>query len=663
MTIRRRLTPPLAVLALASSLLAVRAPSPAIAEDPITFSQPVRLPMTGHLLLSGASEPSIALDSDGTIYITAACCLPVAAPAWYSKDGGETFDLMRSPGGLRESTVGAEGDFVVDDADRPILADTRVPSIVVSRWRDHGDTWERSLEATEVTAPLQDRPWLGWGGGALYMYVNGGLQNTYVYQSYDEGVTWNPIAVGSFSGNFPTNLAVNRQDGAIWLVGRNGFTAPALFSHVSTDRGATWTQADVAMASRGGVSPTTGISVATDEAGNGYAAWSTFNAGGCDIEMAVSTDHGQSWRGPFRVNRDPGCSTFAWIDAGLPGRAVITWYQSPQGKNQAEQSATSQWRLRAAVTTNALSDAPTFQEAELGTHVIDLGTLTTGYGQLGGATRSLLDFFEVAAGPDGRFHISYARNEGTNGTDQTWYVKQDSGPMLRANRIAEDTSVSIAETAIEGDTLTVRGGSEFKRASVVELFPPPADPMKQQVAGGFVTRVGPDSDELLLTMTTLPNGVPGYDGLPGPAYWWQFRVGGELHDLYVHSRDVTGPRFILDGEPIAGTIDGAASEAIARVPLSAIGADPGDEIEFVMPGLSGVANSATKTYGVPEAAVTLSLRQGGSEVATGVATLDDVVASWEGALDVAGLSSGEYELVATACYAGDCAEITDTVTL
>ena len=663
MTIRRRLTPPLAVLALASSLLAVRAPSPAIAEDPITFGQPVRLPMTGHLLLSGASEPSIALDSDGTIYITAACCLPVAAPAWYSKDGGETFDLMRSPGGLRESTVGAEGDFVVDDADRPILADTRVPSIVVSRWRDHGDTWERSVDATEVTAPLQDRPWLGWGGGALYLYVNGGLQNTYVYQSYDEGLTWNPVAIGSFSGNFPTNLTVNRQDGAIWLVGRNGFTVPALFSHVSTDRGATWTRADVAMASRGGVSPTTGVSVATDEAGNGYAAWSTFNSNGCDIEMAVSTDHGQSWRGPFRVNRDPGCSTFAWIDAGLPGRAVITWYQSPQAVNQAQQSATSQWRLRAAVTTNALSDAPTFQEAELGTHVIDLGTLTTGYGQAGGSSRSLLDFFEVAAGPDGRFHISYARNEGTNGTDQTWYVKQDSGPMLRANRIAEDTTVSIAETAIENDALTVRGSSEFKRAPVVELFPPPPEPAKFGIAGGLATRVGPDSDELLLTLTTLPNGAPGYDGLPHNRYSWQFHVGEESHDLFVNSRDADGPKFTLDGEPIGGTIDGNQGRAIARVSLSAIGAEPGDRIDFRWPGIPGSGTSMGPSYQVPVATVTLSLRDADGEVAAGEATLDEVVAAWEGALDVSGLAAGQYELVATACYAGDCEEITDTVTL
>lgn len=662
MTLRRRLTLTLAVLALVSSALAVRAPAPAVAEDPITFGQPVRMPMTGHLLLSGASEPSIALDADGTVYVTAACCLPVSAPAWYSKDGGKTFDLMRSPGGLRESTVGAEGDFVVDDADRPILADTRVPSIVVSRWRDHGDTWERSLDATEVTAPLQDRPWLAWGGGALYLYVNGGLQNTYVYQSYDEGVTWNPIAVGSFSGNFPTHMTVNRQDGAIWLVGRNGFTAPGIFSHVSTDGGATWTRGDVAFASRGAVSPTTGLAVSTDEAGNGYAAWSTFDNGGCDIEMAVSTDHGETWRGPYKVNRDPGCSTFAWIDAGLPGRAVVTWYQSPQGVNQAQQSATSQWRLRAAVTTDALSEAPTFQEAELGTHVIDLGSLTTGYGQAGGATRSLLDFFEVATGPDGRFHISYARNNGTNGTDETWYVQQASGPLLRANRIAEATSVAISETAIEGDTLSVRGASEFKRAPTVRLYEG-FDDDPRNFTGGEVTRVGPDSDELLVTAFTPPNGVASYDGLPTGIVVWDLEVGGEDHRLEVFSRDTDGPHFYLDGEPIAGTIDAETKRAIARVSLSAIGAEPGDAITFDHPQPTGLVTPPTKTYVVPEATVTLSLRQGGVEVASSEGALDPVYASWDGTLDLAGLEAGEYELAATACYAGACATSTEILEL
>jgi hypothetical protein len=60
----------------------VEGPAPAVAEGTITFGTPIKMPMTGHLLLSGASEPSIALDSDGTIYITAVCCLPVSAPAW-----------------------------------------------------------------------------------------------------------------------------------------------------------------------------------------------------------------------------------------------------------------------------------------------------------------------------------------------------------------------------------------------------------------------------------------------------------------------------------------------------------------------------------------------------------------------------------------------------
>lgn len=649
---------PLFLLVLVSSLamlIAVRSPEAVRAEDPVTFGAPVRMPMSGHVLLSGASEPSIATGEDGTIYVTAACCLPVSAPAWHSKDGGKTFQVMRSPGGVRESTLGAEGDFVVDDAGRPILTDTRVASIVMSRWRDGGSTWERSNEATEITAPLQDRPWLGWGGGALYLYVNGGQQNTYVYESFDGGVTWNPVAVGSFTGNFPTNLAVDRQDGTIWLVGRNGFTSPSISSHVSTDGGRTWLHRPVAMASRGAVSPTTGLAVAVDEAGNGYAAWSTFNATGCDIEMAVSTDRGQSWQGPYRVNRDPGCSTFAWIDAGLPGRAVITWYRSPQGVDQSRQSASSKWRLHAAVTTDALSGAPTFHEAELGTHVIDQGTLTTGYGQNGGATRSLLDFFEVAAGPDGRFHIAYARNDGTDGTDETWYVGQASGPLLRANRLAQETTVAIDEVATDGG-LTVRGSSSFRRAPETSLFPRGS----LTEPGATVRPVGPDSDDVLATISIPPTGTPAYDNLAG-SYTWAFEVGGEPHTIALASTPA-GNRFTLDGARIGGTVDLHDGEAIVRLPLDLVGAGRGDTVRFRRPSFAGSAATGTADYAVPEATVTLSLRSGGAEVASAQAELDQVVASWEGTLDVDGLS-GEHELVATACYAGACSSSTRAIEL
>ena len=112
---------------------------------------------------------------------------------------------------------------------------------------------------------------------------------------------------------------------------------------------------------------------------------------------------------------------------------------------------------------------------------------------------------------------------------------------------------------------------------------------------------------------------------------------------------------------VGGTIDGPAGRAIARVSLSAIGAAPGSSIAFGRPSLAGLGASGTASYTVPEATVTLSLRQGETVVAAGPANLSDDTSTFSGSLDLAGVPAGSYELVATACYAGDCASTTTPI--
>src|SRR3954452_1442286 len=38
-----------------------------------------------------SGEPVINVDNKGVIYVGGTCCLGAASPAWYSKDGGKTF--------------------------------------------------------------------------------------------------------------------------------------------------------------------------------------------------------------------------------------------------------------------------------------------------------------------------------------------------------------------------------------------------------------------------------------------------------------------------------------------------------------------------------------------------------------------------------------------
>ncbi|MFN2543977.1 MAG: hypothetical protein ABR600_05320 [Actinomycetota bacterium] len=138
------------------------------------------------------------------------------------------------------------------------------------------------------------------------------------------------------------------------------------------------------------------------------------------------------------------------------------------------------------------------------------------------------------------------------------------------------------------------------------------------------------------------------------------------------SREQNGPKFLLDNKPIGGTVDGFGGKAIMRVPLSAIGAHPGSVITSTganegVGGCTGVSANQTANgaapYTVPGATVTLSLRQGTTEVASGAAALLADTTGYTGSLDVSAVPSGVYDLVTTACYAGDCSSTTTQVTI
>ncbi|MFN2543976.1 MAG: sialidase family protein [Actinomycetota bacterium] len=503
-----------AMIVAASTLALPTTPTPASTAPGITFGAPVKLPSTSahDAALAAAGEPGIKVDSAGTIYATTVCCL-LPAETFYSSDGGKTFQTMDSPGGSRQNSIGAEGDFAVDDADRVIFADTAVADIRVSRWRDHGATWERTVDASEEN-PINDRPWLGWGQGTLYMYTNG-VTGQKVHVSYDEGLTWNPVEIGNFSG-FPYSLTANRQDGAVWMV-----SAANLQANVLPAGSTTWNTNTVAAPARGSLSGPFGAVVATDEAGNGYVVYSTSNNTGCDLYVSASTDHGQSWGLPMRVNANPGCATFPWIDAGDPGHIVVAWYQSDTKKSQNAMPATATWQLHTAISTDFLSGTPSFTETTLPNVTIDTGPLN----------RDVWDFFQVAIGPDGRFNLVYS--EDTSGgcpepvtsaygtCKHAWYVGQAGGPLLHANRLAPATSVTVDAASAAGGTLSVSGSSTFKAAPSATSF---SGTSATTLIGGSIKPVGPDSGELLFTLSTPPNGTPGFDGLPGSRYGWGIKV-------------------------------------------------------------------------------------------------------------------------------------------
>jgi hypothetical protein len=191
-----------------------------------------------------------------------------------------------------------------------------------------------------------------------------------------------------------------------------------------------------------------------DSSGNIYAVWTTLsarpnasippgsnNATTWDLWFASSHDGGKTFYGPFKVSSGTGTSILPWVAAGDAGRVDIVWYQSNNpapplvsdvaspgqltgGPNM--MPAGSTWTVKFAQSLNADSREPVFAVTTASDHINHNGSISIG-GLTGSADRSLLDYFEVAIGPDGLANILYADN-GVSALHVT-YARQSGGPL------------------------------------------------------------------------------------------------------------------------------------------------------------------------------------------------------------------------------------------
>ncbi|MFN2595541.1 MAG: hypothetical protein ABR579_11710 [Actinomycetota bacterium] len=389
-----------------------------------------------------AGEPSIEVDSKGTIFVSGVCCVASASPVWYSTDGGKTFKEMSSQGHIREYGVGSEGDIAYDDSGHVWFIDTYVPSLMETQWSDHGATWDRTTSTNGVVPALNDRPWTAWTKKGIYLYVNYGSW-VMVYKSTDDGLTWTSPGPMTWKGSFdshpfwPGHIAANRKTGQVWAVGVN-YVSPTdqqLISAVSAD-GQTFKEIPVTKPERvGGFTGQFVGSTAIDDAGNAYTTWATYDNKGCSVYYGFYDVQDKSWH-QVRVPTGQGCATFPWIKAGADGKLALVWYQTDFDKKipsvsasgsgyQDAVPATAEWYAHVAAITNARGPHPNFTMGEIPTN----GPILVG--PLG---RELWDYFQVAIDPQGYIDVAFVKKFIDGKPDsgpQTWFVKTTSGPRLR----------------------------------------------------------------------------------------------------------------------------------------------------------------------------------------------------------------------------------------
>ncbi len=432
-------------------------------------------------------EPSLAVAQDGHI----AVCVPGGAgqtSVWYSADDGRTFGTSHT------TSANGGGDCEIDflPGGRLINVDLEIVDSAVRYSDDFGKTWQGS----ETAGVEQDRQWLAHtsdGKKVFLVYHDFVAEGEFYAQSSDGGLTW-PTAdaaipvTGADQAAAPGIATTPAQGDPASLAdqGVNTFSGPILVSPDDQDLYVLYSISnaqDNLTAGTPPFGPTHGIVVAhkgaadsafsnnyalvddgavngaifpwgtIDKAGNVYLLYNSDKGspGNFHTYFVVSTDKATTWSAPVKVDGEPlarGAQIYATGAAGAKGVLDVAWYGT-DAANADDPAAV--WNVHFAQVRGADTANPTIERGIVSPNPIHTGDIClNGLLCITGGDRSLLDFFELAIGPDGLAQIAYADNDGfdTSGGGSrgrvTW-AKQTSG---RSALVADTAPVA----AVPGTT-------------------------------------------------------------------------------------------------------------------------------------------------------------------------------------------------------------------
>lgn len=434
---------------------------------PPVFGAPLQLASAGAAGLGG--EPSVAVGPDGTIYVAA----PMIAAdtlaggflgvrdfgqirVWRSTDGGASFELLNDEGGRLTPKDRGNGDADISvGPDGSVYAIDLGGGVPLLLSRDAGETWESKGELNDEDTRT-DRQWIDVEGELLAVtWANQSAEDARgidITFSTDRGETWSkarPLVDGMIQFG-PVEIAPGGQHIYMPYVTAGAWELRVLASH---DGGINWTDHEVGHAHprpstlgsglpdavEGRWSPTFIFPVlAADKAGHLYLAYSEYREGDETTQLMLQRSHdmGATWTEPAPI-ASAANAVFPWIVAGDEGQVAVSYFASDLAIDP--NKGPHEWRVEIALSRDA-HDAATFEVAQAFENVHVGSICPNGGGCTGGLAhivvyedRSLLDFFEMAFGPDGKLVVVWTQTEGDNDrAPKVMFAAQTEGDGLLA---------------------------------------------------------------------------------------------------------------------------------------------------------------------------------------------------------------------------------------
>lgn len=296
------------------------------------------------------NEPTIMFSEDTPSLMIAACNID---KYYISKDAGLTWETRK-----QQSSYGVWGDPVLITDDNGSFYyfhlsnppdGSWIDRIVCQRSDDDGNTWNNGTYTGLDGKKAQDKEWavfdkkskeimLTWTQFDKYGSEAPTDSSSIMFsKTSDRGETWSPAKrINEINGDCIDSD--NTVEGAVPAVGPNGeiyvaWAGPeGLVFDRSEDGGETWLEKDVKVANIGGgwnytipgIMRSNGLPVTKCDLSGGphhgtiYISWSDQSRGDDDTDVWIvkSTDKGDTWTQPKRVNDDEYGSHqfFSWID-------------------------------------------------------------------------------------------------------------------------------------------------------------------------------------------------------------------------------------------------------------------------------------------------------------------------------------------------------------
>ncbi|MGH9641384.1 MAG: PA domain-containing protein, partial [Terriglobales bacterium] len=432
-----------------------------------------------------AVEPSMIVDSQGSIYVESIRGVPGGLDAWrYYKaaDGGPNsdgtlpFKYEGQPDcGIFVTTFcmqsglapgGGDGDLAVN---APDPSNKNIPNLAVvslaaaevtgSQTTNRADTFSTPNPAT-AGVPFDDRMWIDAFDDPSHVYMEyhdfGTGSQIFVQRSNNGGQTYTDAAgvaldaatepsagppTGNIAGQIKVDHSATGSHGNVYqiFVGPDNPTDNAnnsstflnavyvgVASNVSLSNPAlTFTDYKIFSCGAGSTCPT-GLGL-----GNLFPALAVDNFGyvyaawsdNTNVYYSYSTTHGTSWSPAINI-------TQGTTQAGMSN--LFTWMTADAnghvaiawyGADMAGNSNTisANWNVFVAETVNGHAKTPVFTLSKATDHVNHTGSISTG-GLTGSSDRSLADFFQIAMDPNHLVNIAFADNHA--GKSVTYFTRE-----------------------------------------------------------------------------------------------------------------------------------------------------------------------------------------------------------------------------------------------